>query len=138
MELPQARRLWELAEHERTSVMYQGREYSIWERDTYDKQQAAEAVMLLPPHDPLLDLWDRDLLLEDCKLQRMVWKTVQNPGVVIQCGRICGIWRSKKRKTVNELHITLFTDIDTKSLHIWIQAYEQFLGQRILVEISRL
>jgi len=68
----------------------------------------------------------------------MVWKTVQNPGVVIQCGRICGIWRSKKRKTVNELHITLFTDIDTKSLHIWIQAYEQFLGQRILVEISRL
>lgn len=138
MELPQARRLWELAEHERTSVMYQGREYSIWERDTYDKQQTAEAVMLLPPHDPLLDLWDRDLLLEDRNLQRMVWKTVQNPGVVMQNGRICGIWRSKKQKTVNELHIRLFTDIDTKSLHIWIKAYEQFLGQKILVEISRL
>ena len=138
MELPQARRLWALSEHERVSVRYQEREYSIWNKDTYEKQQTDEAVRLLSPHDPFLDLWDRSLLLEDCKLQHMVWKTVQNPGVVIQCGRICGIWRSKKRKTVNELHITLFTDIDTKSLHIWIQAYEQFLGQRILVEISRL
>ena len=72
---------------------------------------------------------NRQMKLYDCFLHMILFSTF---------GTALCFWRSKKRKTVNELHITLFTDIDTKSLHIWIQAYEQFLGQRILVEISRL
>lgn len=138
MELPQARRLWKLAEQDRDTVIYQGRECSIWNQDFYEKQKTAEKVLLLPPHDPFLDLPERSSILEDRTQQRMVWKTVQNPGVVIQNGNVCGIWKSHKRKREVERHISLFTEINRDELKHWVGAYEQFLRKKICIEICRL
>lgn len=52
---------------------------------------------ILAPHDPYLDIRDRGLLLPDKQLQKQVWKTVGNPGVILRGGMIAGIWRSARK-----------------------------------------
>ena len=55
-------------------------------------------LLLLGPHDPYLDQRDRTLLLPDKRLQRLVWRTVGNPGAILQQGRVAGCWKSKTRR----------------------------------------
>ena len=55
-------------------------------------------LLLLGPHDPYLDQRDRSLLLPDKRLQRLVWRTVGNPGAILQQGRVAGCWKSKTRR----------------------------------------
>lgn len=56
----------------------------------------AAGVRLLPPHDPYLQMRDRDLIV-DKKHHARVWKTVGDPGAVLADGRIVGTWRPRKR-----------------------------------------
>ncbi|WP_420880129.1 winged helix DNA-binding domain-containing protein [Rhodococcus sp. (in: high G+C Gram-positive bacteria)] len=56
----------------------------------------AAGVRLLPPHDPYLQMRDRDLIV-DKKRHARVWKTVGDPGAVLADGRIVGTWRPRKR-----------------------------------------
>ena len=48
------------------------------------------------------------MLLEDRALQKLVWKTVGNPGVVLKNGRAAGIWKAKTQKDNVEISIRLF------------------------------
>ena len=60
---------------------------------------------LVGAYDPYLDARDRALLLEDKTLQRQVWRTVANPHVILQEGKVAGIW--KTRTIRGQLDVTL-------------------------------
>lgn len=68
--------------------------------------EAAEpttGVHLLPPHDPLVELADRYLLLPSRPHRAAVWRPVSSPGVLLIRGEIAGTWRhrtSPRRLTV--------------------------------------
>lgn len=55
------------------------------------------AVRFLPPHDPFLELRDRETLLPDQTLHRHVWRHAGNPGVVLADGQFIGTWRAEKK-----------------------------------------
>ena len=92
----QAGRLWQAAGEEMEPVETgRGRRY-ILSRDAEALRAAGEAeedLLLLGPHDPYLDLRDRQVILADPKRGREVWQTVSNPGAVLRGGRIIGTWR---------------------------------------------
>lgn len=98
----QAARLWNaLPPEETVTVTVEGRPRRMlaadldMARDLPDPDGAGGRLLLLGAHDPYLDLRDRGLILPDKKLQRTVWKTVGNPGVILQGGRVAGIWRTR-------------------------------------------
>ena len=57
---------------------------------------AALGVRLLPPHDPYLAQRDRSTLVPDLRLQRRIWRSRGNPGVVLSGGQLVATWRPKK------------------------------------------
>jgi len=73
-------------------------------------------VRLLPPMDALLQARDRDVLVPDKALQKEVWRTLGNPGVLLVDGEIAGVWRPKMsgRKRV-DLTITPFGALSATS-----------------------
>ena len=85
-----------------------GKTAYLLEQDVPALQQAAPPetpLLLLGGHDPYLDARDHGLLLEEAALQRQVWRTVANPGVILYNGRVAGIW---KARTVRDcLDVTL-------------------------------
>lgn len=92
----QGQRLWALIAGEATAVDAG----SVLTADLPEFQKTAApagTLRLLGPHDPYLDANGRDLLLPDKKLQRKVWRTVGNPGVVLLDGQIVGVWRQRKQ-----------------------------------------
>lgn len=62
-------------------------------------------VRLLPPHDPLVELADRWLLLPDRAHRSTVWSPVSVPGTLLVRGEIAGTWRY--RTTTRQLTITV-------------------------------
>ena len=56
-----------------------------------------DRLRLLGPHDPYLDLRDRAVILEESGRQRIVWRTVGNPGVILRGGRVAGVWTARAR-----------------------------------------
>jgi hypothetical protein len=57
--------------------------------------RGARAVRLLPPHDPLTELADRELVVPDPARRREVWRATVNPGVLVVSGEIAGTYRLK-------------------------------------------
>lgn len=104
----QAARLWKTVQSELVPVNKAGKTAYLLEQDVPALQQAAPPetpLLLLGGHDPYLDARDRGLLLEEAALQRQVWRTVANPGVILYNGRVAGIW---KARTVRDcLDVTL-------------------------------
>ena len=88
-----ARRSWERVAPELSEVDYNGR--SGWVLDPVDAE--VRGVLLLPPYDPLLALRDKDALVEDTAMQRKVWRTTANPGVILHNGVFAGLWRPRKQ-----------------------------------------
>lgn len=108
----QARRLWGTLEGRVTQVKASGR--SLWmlsqDLESLSREDVlSQEIRLLSPHDPYLDLRDREMILEK-KYHREVWKTVGNPGVVLKGGRIIGIWRTKNDGGRAKGKVTLWED----------------------------
>jgi hypothetical protein len=57
----------------------------------------ATGVRLVPPHDPLLQLRDRELLVADEHARRHIWRAATPPGVVLADGTVAGTWRTRRR-----------------------------------------
>ena len=93
----QAKRLWGLA-GEKVRISVDGRAGEMLPEDLPALQRAEfgpRRWILLGPHDPYLDARDHATLLPDAAKQRLVWRTVANPGAILCDGRIVGIWKVK-------------------------------------------
>lgn len=107
----QALRLWNTISDEMVSVQARGKDCHMLSADMDSLRRAEggeEKPMLLGPHDPYLDMKDRDVILDDAVLQKAVWKFVGNPGVVLKGGRIIGIWKTKTLKDKLDVSIVLW------------------------------
>ena len=90
-----------------------------------------DCIQLLGPHDPYLDLRDRDTVLPDQRLQRQVWRTVGNPGAVLHGGRVAGLWSARAQGDRLAVSVTLFealTSVQRAQLEELVQGYAAFRG----------
>jgi hypothetical protein len=66
-----------------------------------DAANATEAVVrtvrFLPPFDPYLLARDRSLLVPSRAIQKVVWRSSGNPGVLVADGEPLATWRTRKR-----------------------------------------
>ena len=111
----QAKRLWQGIAEELEPVLVEERERWILaeDRDLLAHGDEGDRLLLLGPHDPYLDLRDRDTVLPDKALQRQVWKTVGNPGAVLLGGRVAGLWTVRARGTGLNTAVTLFEEVSS-------------------------
>ena len=109
----QAARGWSRIEPELLPVHFARRPAFLLaaELERLRQPQPAEGVRLLPPHDPYLLLRDRATLLADRARQRMVWRTVGNPGALLVNGDFQGIWRAQKRGKRLEMTLQPFAPL---------------------------
>ena len=81
------------------------------DREALLQGEEGDRLLLLGPHDPYLDLRDRETVLPDQKLQRLVWRTVGNPGAVLLGGRAVGLWTALSKGGGLELSVSLFQQL---------------------------
>jgi hypothetical protein len=95
-----ARRTWRLIEAELAEVEREedgSRAFALAaDGGRLSSPPTPDGVRLLPPHDPLLMLPDREALVPDV-LQGRVWKAQHNPGVVLEGVDAVALWRSRKQ-----------------------------------------
>ena len=106
----QAKRLWGGVAEELAPVELDGKRRWVLagDLDLLSRGEEGERLLLLGPHDPYLDLRDRDLILPGKARQRQVWKTVGNPGAVLLGGRVIGFWTVRTRGEQLDVSVTLF------------------------------
>ena len=132
----QARRLWNSVAQELEPVSVEGK--ARWllsaDRDAL-AHPCGPQERLLGPHDPYLDTRDRDVLLPDKALQKLVWRTVGNPGAVVLDGRISGVWTARTVRDRLELSVTAWQAFSARQqsmLEIRAQEYAAFRGLSLL------
>ena len=129
----QAKRLWQEIEAELGPVTAAGKKAFILQsdRESFRCADTEEALLLLGPHDPYLDIRDRAILLEDTAAQRQVWRTVGNPGVILKGGKIIGIWKTRTQRENLSVSTTLWEPLSTpeqRELERQMEGYAIFRG----------
>lgn len=130
----QARRLWNCAAQDMVPVQVEGKKRFALAEDLTALQEGCpigEELHLLGPHDPYLDLRDREVILPNRALHRTVWRTVGNPGVILRKGLVVGIWTAKTRQRSLGLSLQLwetFTPGQRQALQTQGEAYAAFRG----------
>ena len=69
------------------------------------RASAESTVRLLAPGDPLLQLRDRDTLVPDRAMQKVIWKNLSPSGVVLMGPDVAAVARLQKKKDM--LHVTV-------------------------------
>lgn len=109
----QARRLWATVADELEPVLVNGSRAFIL---ASDREHLCEPpafprdLLLLAAHDPYLNQRDRATLQPNKALQRRIWRTVANPGAILQRGEVVGLWTTKKKGTKLEATFELWSD----------------------------
>ena len=129
----QAKRLWQQIEEELEPVTAAGKKAFILQsdRESFRRADTEEALLLLGPHDPYLDIRDRAILLEDTAAQRQVWRTVGNPGVILKGGKIIGIWKTRTQRENLSVSTTLWEPLsapEQRELERQMEGYASFRG----------
>ena len=129
----QAKRLWQEIETELEPVTAAGKKAFILQadRESFRCADTEEALLLLGPHDPYLDIRDRAILLEDTAAQRQVWRTVGNPGVILKGGKIIGIWKTRTQRENLSVSTTLWEPLSSpeqRELEKQLEGYAIFRG----------
>lgn len=129
----QAKRLWQQIEEELEPVTAAGKKAFILQsdRESFRCADTEEALLLLGPHDPYLDIRDRAILLEDTAAQRQVWRTVGNPGVILKGGKIIGIWKTRTQREKLSVTTTLWQPLsipEQRELEKQLEGYAIFRG----------
>jgi hypothetical protein len=89
---------WERVADELEEVEVDGRRGFVLAADAgrLDSPPEPRTLRLLPPHDPLLMLRDRDTLVPE-PFHKHVWRSQHNPGVVLDRGEAVATWRARKQ-----------------------------------------
>lgn len=109
----QARRLWATVADEMESVQMNDSRAFILASDREclcEPPTFPRDLLLLAAHDPYMDQRDRATLQPDKALQRRIWRTVANPGAVVQRGEVVGLWTTKKKGAKLEATFELWSD----------------------------
>ena len=129
----QAKRLWRGIQGELVPAEVEGKRRWLLaaDRERLLHGEENDCIRLLGPHDPYLDLRDRDTVLPDQRLQRQVWRTVGNPGAVLHGGRVAGLWSARAQGDRLAVSVTLFealTSVQRAQLEELVQGYAAFRG----------
>lgn len=131
----QARRMWSTVAEEIEPVKVLGKKAFLLSEDKkqmYASDSPDREILLLGGHDPFLDQRDRMVLQPDKSLHRQIWRTVTNPGAVLYCGEIIGIWTSKKKGRGMELKISLWQKSqERQALQTMAEEYAAFRKQEL-------
>ena len=131
----QARRMWKGIADELEPVEVGGKKAWALAADL-DALASAEPpereVLLLAGHDPYLDQRDRATLQVDVSLQRRIWKTVANPGVVVRNGEAVGTWTAKKKGAGLSVSLATWVACSEQKLRDLAEAYAAFRGLKLL------
>ncbi len=113
-----ARHLWEPVEGELAEVVLGRRRTWLLGRDAgeLDSPRTAEGVRLIPPGDPYLQRPNRALLAPAAELRRRLFRPVASPGVVLQDGRLAGLWRMKVKGQKAEISVERLGGLDRREL----------------------
>lgn len=127
----QAARLWKTAEDEMQAVQVgKAKRYMLAEdMPLLCGDAPPSGLRLLGAHDPYLDLRDREVILENKTLQRRVWRTVANPGAILEDGRVVGIWKSKTAGNRLEIRAELWEPLAEGrvcQIRDWAESYAAF------------
>ena len=114
----QARRLWEEVEDDFVEVELDGNRAFLLatDRAALDSPPAVRGLRLLPPGDPFLQQPNRAVLVADPEIRKRAFRPVASPGVVLQDGRLAGLWRARARGKRLELAVEEVTAIDSDAL----------------------
>lgn len=107
---PQARRIFAAADGVE-AVRVEGKRRFVLAQDAEALRLGAQEddrLRLLGPHDPYLDLRDREVILQERAQQLIVWRTVGNPGVILRGGRVAGVWTARVRGERLDVLLTPF------------------------------
>lgn len=133
----QARRLWNAAADEMVPVSVEGKIRYLLSEDLETLRNAGPGqrrLTLLGAHDPYLDVRDRQVLLPDRALQRAVWKTVANPGVLLREGRVIGTWKTRAQGGKLDVFLSPFMSLspaEQKTFSLQAEAYASFRNKEI-------
>lgn len=103
-----ANRSWALLQPALVAVDFDGRRAWLHKKDLalIASPPLPSGVRLLPPHDPYLAQRDRETVLPDKKMARLVWRTTGSPGVVLADGHLVALWRARKQGRLLVVTIT--------------------------------
>lgn len=131
----QARRLWASVEGELAPVTFGGKRAWVLAEDVEGlaaPEPLERDVLLLAGHDPYLDQRDRATLQANPILQRKIWRTVANPGVVVRRGEAVGTWTPRKKGAGVTVACELWDACPEKTLRDLAERYAAFRGQKLL------
>lgn len=131
----QARRLWESIAEEMEPVTVGRKTCYLLAADVEALLHAGaetDRLMLLGAHDPYLDVRDRAVLLEDPSRQKMVWKTVANPGAILKGGRVAGTWKVKTQREKLDISMALFEPLNAAEQKTLKALAEEYAAFRLL------
>ncbi|MFF8846371.1 DNA glycosylase AlkZ-like family protein [Streptomyces sp. NPDC015127] len=131
-----ARQLWDPLGDRLDEVSVDGRRGWMHHEDLDELRTApaATGVRLLPPHDPLTELADRELLLPDRARRGAVWRATARPGVLVVRGEIAGTWRQRAaagRVTVTIEPFGTLTATERRAARDHAEALNESAGQHV-------
>src|ERR1017187_6375033 len=89
-------------------VRWDGGTGLVLRTDAADLQRAElpAGVRLLPPNDPYLLARDRETLVADQGLRKLILPASGSPGAVVADGEVAAIWRSQKKGTTMRVQVS--------------------------------
>lgn len=113
----QAGRIWKDVHDKYVEAGFEGRTGWLHHEDVprLDMAKGSTGVRFLPPHDPYLQLRDRETIVSDKRFQRQIWKLQGNPGVLLVDGNVVGVWHPKKKGSLFEIKVELFEEISSRN-----------------------
>lgn len=107
----QGARLWKKAETAMEAVQVGSQKRYMLCEDVpliRSSMELERTVHLLSAHDPYLGLYDRETICTDRTHQRLIWRTVSNPGAIVQDGEIVGYWKARTRSGQVDLELVVW------------------------------
>jgi hypothetical protein len=85
---------------------------------------------LLGSHDPYLQLRDRDVLVDETKKQKDLWRTPGRPGAVVVDGEVAATWRGRAAKGTLSIELEQWKPIKGKTRTALEQEAERLASHR--------